>query len=166
MWDEAVGDSLAALKLIPDWFVTSKMIKNLLASLYADENMIYFDEDSGNVPTGINNGTGILNKDFNNINLDNNFEEDGPDTIILIRLFASQINFKNATHFTDKWRINANSVASRKLLEFLHIRRREKTNRTNSYIVMLLVWIQFDSIERLCHLIEFKSFCEYLVILI
>ena len=94
MWDEAVGDSLAALKLIPDWFVTSKMIKNLLASLYADENMIYFDEDSGNVPTGINNGTGILNKDFNNINLDNNFEEDGPDTIILIRLFAWQIKFE------------------------------------------------------------------------
>ena len=101
MWDEAVGDSLAALKLIPDWFVTSKMIKNLLASLYADENMIYFDEDSGNVPTGINNGTGILNKDFNNINLDNNFEEDGPDTIILIRLFASQIKFekRNALHW-------------------------------------------------------------------
>ena len=94
MWDEAVGDSLAALKLIPDWFVTSKLIKNLLASLYADENMIYFNEDSGNVPTGINNGTGILNKDFNNINLDNNFEEDGPDTIILIRLFAWQIKFE------------------------------------------------------------------------
>ena len=26
---EAVDDSLAALKLIPDWFVTSKMIKKL-----------------------------------------------------------------------------------------------------------------------------------------
>ena len=94
MWDEVVGDSLAALKLIPDWFVTNKMIKKLLASLYADENMIYFNEDSGNVPTGINNGTGILNMDFNNINLDNNFEEHGPDTIILIRRFAWQIKFE------------------------------------------------------------------------
>ena len=28
MFDKAVDDSLAALKLIPDWFVTSKMIKN------------------------------------------------------------------------------------------------------------------------------------------
>ena len=27
MSDEAVHDSLAALKTIPDWFVTSKMIK-------------------------------------------------------------------------------------------------------------------------------------------
>ena len=29
MCDEAVDSSLAALKLIPDWFVTSKMIKEL-----------------------------------------------------------------------------------------------------------------------------------------
>ena len=27
MYDEAVDDCLAALKFIPDWFVTSKMIK-------------------------------------------------------------------------------------------------------------------------------------------
>ena len=30
MCDEAVHDSLAALELIPDWFVTSKMIKNFI----------------------------------------------------------------------------------------------------------------------------------------
>ena len=30
MSDEAVHDSLAALKTIPDWFVTSKMIKKFL----------------------------------------------------------------------------------------------------------------------------------------
>ena len=30
MCNEAVDDSLAALKLIPDWFVTSNMIKNFL----------------------------------------------------------------------------------------------------------------------------------------
>ena len=29
MCDEAVDDCLAALKLIPDWFLTSKMIKKL-----------------------------------------------------------------------------------------------------------------------------------------
>ena len=29
---------------------------------------------------------GILNIDLNNINLDNNFDEGDPDTIILIRL--------------------------------------------------------------------------------
>ena len=30
MCDEAVDDSLASLKLIPDWFLTSKMIKKTL----------------------------------------------------------------------------------------------------------------------------------------
>ena len=31
---------------------------------------------------------GILNIDLNNINLDNNFDEDDPDAIILIKLLA------------------------------------------------------------------------------
>ena len=38
MCDKGVDDSLAALKPTPDWFVTSKMIKELLTALYADEN--------------------------------------------------------------------------------------------------------------------------------
>ena len=34
------------------------------------------------------NEIGILNIDLKNINLDNNFDEDDPDTIILIRLMV------------------------------------------------------------------------------
>ena len=45
MYDKAIDDSIAALKLIPDWFVTSKMIEKLYTALYAVENMLYFDED-------------------------------------------------------------------------------------------------------------------------
>ena len=37
---------------------------------------------------------GILNIDLNNINLDNNFEEDDPDTVIHIRLLAWHITFE------------------------------------------------------------------------
>ena len=44
MCDKAVNDSLAELKLIPDWFVTSKIIKKLFTVLYADENIPYFNE--------------------------------------------------------------------------------------------------------------------------
>ena len=43
MSDDTVDDSLAALKLIPDWLFTSKMIKKLYAALYADENTLYFN---------------------------------------------------------------------------------------------------------------------------
>ena len=67
MCDEAVDDSLAALKLIPDCFVTSKMIKKLVTALYADENILYFNEDSGNM--------GVLNIGLNNISLNNNPED-------------------------------------------------------------------------------------------
>ena len=42
MCDEAVDDSLATFRLIPDWFVTSKIIKELYTALYADENILYF----------------------------------------------------------------------------------------------------------------------------
>ena len=36
----------------------------------------------------------ILSENFNNINLDNNFDEDDPDTIILIKIFAWHIKFE------------------------------------------------------------------------
>ena len=84
-------DSLAALKLIPDSFVTSKMIKKIYAALYADENTLYFNEDPDDVTfccdeMGLNNSVNL-----NNINLDNNFDEDNPDTI---RLWAWHIKFE------------------------------------------------------------------------
>ena len=93
MCDKAVDDSLAALKLSPDWFATSKMIKELFTTLYADENILYFNEDSGNVVFSCND-MGILNIDLNTINLDNNFDEDDPDTIIQIRLLAWDIKLE------------------------------------------------------------------------
>ena len=34
---------------IPDWFVISKMIKELFAVLYADENILCDNKDSDNV---------------------------------------------------------------------------------------------------------------------
>ena len=42
MCDEAVDDSIAALKLIPNWFVTSKMIKKLYTSLYTDDGLLFW----------------------------------------------------------------------------------------------------------------------------
>ena len=40
MCDEAVNDSLAALKLIPNWFVTSKIIKELYTALHEDNGLL------------------------------------------------------------------------------------------------------------------------------
>ena len=57
------------------------------------ENKLYFNEDSDNVVFKCNE-MGILNIDLNNIILDNNFDEDDPNTIILIRLLAWNIKFQ------------------------------------------------------------------------
>ena len=61
--------------------------------MYTDGNTLYFNDDSGNVVFHCNE-MGILNIDLDNINLDNNFDEDDPDTIILIRLLACFIKFE------------------------------------------------------------------------
>ena len=70
--DKAADDSLGALKLIPDWFVTA------FIALYGYENILDFNEDSGNVLCSCNE-MGVLNIDLNNINLENNFDEDDPE---------------------------------------------------------------------------------------
>ena len=85
MCEEAVDDSLARLKLIPDWFVTSKLIKKLFTALYADENILYFNKDYGDAKFNCNE-LGILNIDFNKIRLDNNFDD--LDIIILVIILA------------------------------------------------------------------------------
>ena len=85
MCDQAVNDSLAALKLITDWFVTSKIIKKLFTDLYADEDILYINEDSGDAGF-IYDEMDVVDVNLNNINVDNNFDEEDPNTIIHTRL--------------------------------------------------------------------------------
>ena len=88
------------------------MIKKSFTASHADENICHFDDGSGNVLFNCN-GMGILNIDLNDINLDNNFDEEDPDTIILIKLLAWDIwSKKHKALKKYKWWINANSVAS------------------------------------------------------
>ena len=61
------------------------MIKEPFTALYADESILYFNENSGNTVFSCNEMS-ILNIDLNNISLDNTFDEDDLDTVILIRL--------------------------------------------------------------------------------
>ena len=56
-------------------------------------NILYFNEDSSN-PVLNCIEMGVLKIDLKNINLDNNFDENNPDSIILIRLLASRIKFE------------------------------------------------------------------------
>ena len=85
--DEAVDGSLASLKFIPDWFLIRKMINELFTSFYANDGLLLFDEDSGDVTLFCDEMGSVYH---NNINLDKNFDKDDPNTIIIIRLLAWQ----------------------------------------------------------------------------
>ena len=86
MWIETVDISLASLKLIPNWFVTSTMIQKLYAALYADDGLLFPDEDSGNV-TFFYNEMDMLSVNLNNID---------PDTIFLSDFWLGIVSFKKA----------------------------------------------------------------------
>ena len=93
--NKVVDNFLPALKFVPGWFATSKMIiKKLVTALFADDNILYFNEDSGDAIFSCDE-MHILSVDLNNINLeDTNYDEDDLETIIRIRLFAWHIKFE------------------------------------------------------------------------
>ena len=49
MCDKAVDDFVSRLKFVPDWFVTDKMIKKLHIGLIGYDDILFVDEDSGNL---------------------------------------------------------------------------------------------------------------------
>ena len=69
----------------------------MLLSLYEDENMLYFNEDSDNDVFNCNQ-MGILNIDLNSINLDNIFIKMILIPVFLSDLWLAKLNLKNAKH--------------------------------------------------------------------
>ena len=59
-----------SIKSVPDWVVTSKIIKKLHITLFTVDDVLFFDDDSSNVSFS-SDDMGILSVDLNNINLDN-----------------------------------------------------------------------------------------------
>ena len=95
MCDEAVNDSLAVLKVIPELFVTIEMLGKRHTAFCKDENLLNYNENSGDAVFFLSRKWySILSIDLNNINFDNNFDENDPDTIIPIRLLSWHIKFE------------------------------------------------------------------------
>ena len=92
MFDKAVDYFIyTTLKIVPHWFVTSKMIKNFL--LLCMQMKIY-SLYSGDIIFNCNE-LGILNIDLSNINLDNNFDEDYLTLLFLSDFWLCLLNLKN-----------------------------------------------------------------------
>ena len=94
MCDEAVDGSLPALKFIPDWSVTCKMLEKLDDALHANNDILFCNEDFYKVTFIANEGR-VVAVDLDKINLDNdnNFYEDDSDAIIHARLLSWRSNF-------------------------------------------------------------------------
>ena len=94
MCNEPVDDCLATLKFIPEWFFTSKMIKNLFIALYTGDNIICSNENPGDA-IFVCHEMDICHIDLNNINLDDtNFWKGDPDTITHVRHSAWHTKFE------------------------------------------------------------------------
>ena len=81
--NEAADDYLAALKLIPDWFVTSIMLEKLDNALHANDDILFYSEHLDKVTfTANQRHIPAVNLDKVNLEDNNNLDEDDSHTII------------------------------------------------------------------------------------
>ena len=85
---------LVALRFIPDWFVTNKVLEKFHDAFLACDNILFFDEDLSKV-TCFANEVGILFVDLDKINFDDDkmFDEDDSETIIYVRILVWRNKF-------------------------------------------------------------------------
>ena len=88
MCDEAVDDFLLALKFVPHWFVTSKMIEKFDSAVFPDDQIVFGDLDSDFV-TFFSKDICLNSITLDNINLDDDsFDYYDPGTINRVRLMG------------------------------------------------------------------------------
>ena len=88
MCNEAFDDCLAALKFIPDWFITSKMLEKSDSALLTNGDIVFFNEDFNKVSFIANQDLLVVDLDKINLDNDTNFDKDVPDAIIPVWLLA------------------------------------------------------------------------------
>ena len=54
MCDEAVDDCLATLKCISDWFITSEILEKVDNALYANDDILFYNNDFDKVKLNAN----------------------------------------------------------------------------------------------------------------
>ena len=90
MYDKAVNSYLLALKCVPDWFVTSKVIEKLHDAVLFNDYVVV-----GGFVTFNSNDIGLNSRTLHNINLDdNNFDDCDTETINHVKLMGWYNRFK------------------------------------------------------------------------
>ena len=92
--DKVVDICLPTLNFLPDCFVTNEMLEKLDNIAFSIDDIDLNDADCDNV-TLFSNDIGLVTIDLNNINIDDdNFEEEDPETIVLIRVIVWYNRYK------------------------------------------------------------------------
>ena len=95
----------------------------LLDTLYANDGILFFDEDFANVTFSAKK-TGIICIDLNKVDLDDvDFDEGDPETIIYITHLAWRNKFEKRKAKRYEQRFNAFNIASYKMLGLVLARR-------------------------------------------
>ena len=87
MCDNGANAFLIALKFVADWSVTNELLEKLDNSVFSNVDMFFHDLDS-NFSTIFSSDMGFSTADLNNINLDDNFDKDDPETINHVRFMT------------------------------------------------------------------------------
>ena len=89
MCDKTVDACLRALKLVPDWFVSNKMLEKLDDVVFSNDDIVFVNENSDNVkflvmiwPLTLYTLIILL------LMMIDNFDDDVPETIICVRLLV------------------------------------------------------------------------------
>ena len=115
---KAADFCLITLKIVPDWLVTNKMLEKLGVSIFSNDDIFFHDADFNN-NTFLSDDVGFNTIDLNNINLDDddNFDKDDPESTGQVRLMAWHNRFKQRKLCTRNYN---------KILGLVHYRRWEK----------------------------------------
>ena len=97
MCDKAVDNFVTALKLVPDWFVLNHILEKR-GFIFSND-----DIDLDDIVKFFSNNMGIVTVDFINVNRhSDNFDEDDPETIFLVRLTAWCSRYKQREAYEKK----------------------------------------------------------------
>ena len=124
MCDKTVDAFMSALKFVPDWFVTNKVIEKLDNAVFSNDDIVSGELDS-EIVTFFSNNVGLNIINLNNDNLDHDkFDAYDPETINHIRLTAWYNRYKQ--HKTCKKEISEELMPvawkALKMVGLVHIR--------------------------------------------
>ena len=89
MCDSGANAFLIALKFVAEWSVTNELLEKLDNSVFSNVDIRsfyqFFHDLDSNFSTIFSSDMGFSTTDLNNINLDDNFDKDDPETINHVR---------------------------------------------------------------------------------